>query len=160
MEKDRREKLKAEARRRLAEEEAARKAAGDAAIPVPLAHPYWGRYYRENTLRERLIQANRSTVLPGQRIGLDLVYFPLGAAPVGREYTVDLEYFRCVSCSDFLPVAPDRSLQCSCGSIAHGPMEVGLPLRTPAGSERVRVLAKAPILHWWQVSRWLGRVWL
>ena len=160
MDRDRRAELKAEAKRRLAEEASSRKAAGDATIPVPQAHPYWGRYYRENTLRERLIQANRSTVLPGRRIGLDLVYFPLGAAPDGREYTVALEYFRCVSCNDLLPVAPDRGLRCSCGSIAHGSTEVGLPLRTPAGSERVRVLAKAPMLRWWHVSRWLGRVWL
>ena len=160
MDKNRRAELKAEAKRRLAEEESQRKSAGDAAIPVPLAHPHWGRYYKENTLRERLIQANRSAALSGKRIGLDLAYFPLGAAVNGREYTVDLEYFRCVSCSDLLPVAPVLRLQCSCGSISHGPTEVGRPLGTPTGAERVRVLARAPVLRWWHVSRWLGKVWL
>lgn len=86
-------------------------------IPCRWRIPTGGRYYRENTLRQRLIQANRSTVLPGKRIGVDLVCFPLGAAPDGREYTVDLKYFRCVVCSDLFPVAPDRGLHCSCGSI-------------------------------------------
>ena len=159
MDKERRKALKAEAKHLLGAEEARRKEALAESIPVDQKDPDWGAYYRENTLRERLIQSNRSRVLSGARVGFDLLWFPMRSTPDDRDLA-DVDYFRCLSCSDLIPLAPRKRLRCGCGSLTHGPLALGAPVDTPQSAEMVRVLAKAPPRKWWQVWRRLGFVWL
>src|SRR5262245_27455484 len=121
--------------------------------------PDWGRYFKENTLRERRISANRRRVLSGRRLGVDLACVALRPAADGRDVAVAGDYLRCLTCSDLIPVAARRRLRCSCRAVRHGPLPLGGDLHTPPNVEKVAVSALAPLLKWWQIGRRLGLLW-
>ena len=86
MEKERRRELKTAAKQQLAAESGRLKAALADAIPVSLDDPDWGRYYKENTLRERRLRSNRLRVLSGKRLGRDLLALPTRLSADGRDW--------------------------------------------------------------------------
>lgn len=163
MDKERRKKLKAEAKEQLARESRELNEALDEAIPVGHGHPDWGRYFTENTLREKKIAANRTRVLSGGRLGRDLSAVPMRPSADGVEYATERTYLRCRACSDLLPTTASRQLRCGCGATTITPSTRASATEVEGSAELVQVLAKAPPIAWWHIGRRLGwslSVWL
>ena len=70
-------------------------------------------------------------------------------APKSRTAAARTPYFRCLACSDLVPVAARRPLSCSCSCVTQRPLHLGAPMETPQNAELVKVLAKAPLMSWW-----------